>query len=341
MDTATTVFLLLQASLFVLLCLVRSLSLIPLLVTDFELNRKARQKDAEASQLLTKQYMLQDIITLRYVVEVLLSVLLVVSSIAALGWLIGSAASVVLIVGSSLAARLGVIVRIAHSLYDPYEPKLIQMLKKIQPALRFLRVPPVYPTQDFVISSKQELLHLVAQATGVLSDQEIRLLTHSLHFREKLVKDIMAPRAVIDSVEQKELLGPLVLDSLHKTGHSRIPVINKDIDHVVGVLHIKQLLNIESKQSVTAQKAMEKKVFYILETHNLQEALTAFLRVKHQLFIVVNEVRETVGVVSLEDVIEALIGDKIQDEFDKDDDIQAVIARKARTNNDSENGVDV
>ena len=68
MDTATTVFLLLQASLFVLLCLVRSLSLKPLLVTDFELNRKARQKDAEASQLLTKQYMLQDIITLRYVV---------------------------------------------------------------------------------------------------------------------------------------------------------------------------------------------------------------------------------------------------------------------------------
>ena len=61
------------------------------------------------------------------------------------------------------------------------------------------------------------------------------------------IDEIMTPRSMIESVPMNELLGPLVLDDLHKKGYSRFPVIDGDIDHVVGVLRIQDLLTIDRK----------------------------------------------------------------------------------------------
>jgi magnesium and cobalt transporter len=152
----------------------------------------------------------------------------------------------------------------------------------------------------------------------------------------------MTPRGVIDTIGKKELLGPLVLDDLHKTGHSRFPVTDGDIDHIVGVLHIQDLLVLDARQrSATAEKAMEPRVFYIREDQTLDHALTAFLRTRHHLFVVVNEFRETVGIVSLEDVIETLLGRKIVDEFDAHEDLRAVAARNPRGNNEPQKHEDI
>ena len=78
---------------------------------------------------------------------------------------------------------------------------------------------------------------------------------------------------------------------------------------------------------------MEKRVFYIREDQTLQHALNAFIRTHHHLFVVVNEYRETVGVLSLEDVMEALLGHEIVDEFDAHDDLRKVAERNPRKNN--------
>jgi CBS domain containing-hemolysin-like protein len=86
---------------------------------------------------------------------------------------------------------------------------------------------------------------------------------------------------------------------------------------------------------------MKPRVLYIREDQTLQHALAAFLRTHHHLFIVVNEFRETVGLVTLEDVIEALLGRKIIDEFDAHDDLRAVALRNPRDNNEPEKGQDV
>jgi len=136
---------------------------------------------------------------------------------------------------------------------------------------------------------------------------------------------------VVDTVPQHEILGPLVLDGLHKTGHSRFPVISSDIDHVVGILHLRDVLTIDSSKKHTARvdTAMSKKVLYIRQDHTLSQALSAFLRTHHHLFIVINEFSETVGILTLEDTLEALLGHKIVDEFDAHDDMRAVAARQA------------
>jgi len=131
------------------------------------------------------------------------------------------------------------------------------------------------------------------------------------------------------------------LDDLHKTGHSRLPVIKGDIDHVIGILHLNNLLSLDIKRSTTAEKAMEKKVFYIRQDQTLQHALAAFLRTKHHLFVVVNEFRETVGLLALEDVLEALLGRKIVDEFDEHDNLRQVALRNPRGNNHPDQREDV
>jgi CBS domain containing-hemolysin-like protein len=191
------------------------------------------------------------------------------------------------------------------------------------------------PPQRAQLDSREELLHLVNQSGNLLSSDEKKLIQHGLEFDSKTVEEVMTPRGVIDSISKKELLGPLVLDDLHKTGHSRFPVIDEDIDHVVGMLHIHDLFTLDTKRSTTAEKAMEARVFYIRQDQSLHHALAAFIRTHHHLFIVVNEYRETVGIVSLEDVTEALLGRKIIDEFDTHDDLRQVAMRNPRSNNDS------
>lgn len=78
---------------------------------------------------------------------------------------------------------------------------------------------------------------------------------------------------------------------------------------------------------------MDKEVCFIREDQMLDEALAAFLKTQKLLFIVINEFRETVGILSLEDVMEALLGQKITDEFEQHSSLRAVAERNPRKNN--------
>jgi CBS domain containing-hemolysin-like protein len=86
---------------------------------------------------------------------------------------------------------------------------------------------------------------------------------------------------------------------------------------------------------------MQPRVFYIRENHSLEHALHGFLRTRHHLFIVVNEYRETVGLLSLEDVIEALLGRSIVDEFDEYDNLRKVAEGNPKGNNQPKDEVNL
>jgi CBS domain containing-hemolysin-like protein len=171
---------------------------------------------------------------------------------------------------------------------------------------------------------------------GVLSDEEVNLVRQSLGYMDKKVKEVMTPRSVVVTVEEKEALGPINLDKLHKSGQSRFPVINKNMDHVVGMLYMHDLVPLP-KNAKQVSDIMKSKVYYVNENKNLNHVLNAFLRTKHHLFIVVNEFEETTGVISIEDIIEQIIGRKIVDEFDKYEDLRTVaklVAAKRKKSTD-------
>jgi CBS domain containing-hemolysin-like protein len=310
-------------------------------MSRYELDRRVDQGDKTAAALVRREGLIGDILSLQKVATALLLVIITLLLVAVLGWILGIIAAVVVALEYGSVARLGFLRHQAAKLYDKIEPHLLQYAERYPSVFRIVRsvTPEVI---DYRLESREQLLHLVSQSGDILSHDEKSLIKHGLEFDDREVMSIMTPVSVIDSISKKELLGPLVLDDLHKTGHSRFPVIDGDLNHIVGVLHIRDLLTLDTgKHSTTVEKAMEPRVFYIREDQTLRHALAAFLRTHHHLFVVVNEFRETVGLLSLEDVIEALIGRKIVDEFDTHEDLRTVAARNPRHNNHPPKHTDV
>jgi len=281
-----------------------------------------------------------DIVSLQRILSAILLVTDVLLLIGAFGWGVGSVLSLVLVLFYGALSRLSWIERQAAKWYRAWEPWLGEFAATHPRVFGAIRVIPQTSAQHH-LASRDELERLVNEAEHLLTGDEKKIITHSLHFEDVAVKSVMTPRSMIGVINKDEFLGPLVLSELHSVGHSRLPVINGDIDHVVGVLHLNDLLDLTDKQSVTAEKAMDPKVYYIREDDSLKHALAAFLRSRRHLFIVVNEFRETVGLITLEDVMESLLGQKIIDEDDSHDDLRAVAAKNPHVNNKPAGHIDV
>lgn len=311
-------------------------------MSHFELTRRSDKGDDIAKRLLRRETLLGDVLSLQRMMIALFLVVFTALSVTVFGWVLGVIVALVAGLEYGMVARLSFLQQTAHTIYEKIEPRILEWIERYPKIFGLIRSITIEKGQDYQLESREQLLHLVAQAGNMLSVDEKRLIKHGLGFEGQLVSTVMTPSSMIDTIKHKELLGPLVLDDLHKTGHSRFPVVDEDINHVVGILHIRDLLSVHGgKGSTTVEKSMEPKVLYIHEDQALAHALAAFLRTHRHLFIVVNEFRETVGLLTLEDVIEALLGRKIVDEFDAHDDLRAVAARNPRGNNHPPKHTDV
>lgn len=277
--------------------------------------------------------------SLHFVIVTLLSTGFVTTCIVLFGFGAGIAVGAGGLLIVPLAYRISFICTLADRLRDISLPVFEKVATAINPFLSLLRDREL-PMEELKLNSQEELLVLLERSSGVLSPSEQERLVASLKFDDSTVADVMTPKSMIHAVEAKETLGPLVLDELYKTGYSRFPVYKKDIDHVVGVLYLHDLINVKTSTK-TAAEAMQPKVFYIRNDRDLSHALHGFIRTHHHLFVVVNEYRETVGLLTLEDVLEKLIGREIIDEFDAFDDLRAVAEHNPKKNNQPEGKKDI
>jgi CBS domain containing-hemolysin-like protein len=179
---------------------------------------------------------------------------------------------------------------------------------------------------------KSDLVDLLerqkGQADSRISEGEIELLQHTLTFGDKFVSDALVPMRVVKQVATTDAIGPVLMDELSKSGHSRFPVYDGKRDHIVGVLYLHDLVS--AKHSGAVVDVMSRKLTYVHEDFTLYQALQAFLKTKRHLFLVVNSFEELVGILTIEDVLEQIIGRPIVDEFDKYDDLRAVAAAAAQ-----------
>lgn len=179
------------------------------------------------------------------------------------------------------------------------------------------------------IHSKAELLENLQKLPGELDKvgkDELRIAMHALTFGEKQISDVMTPRSVVKTVDKDLALTPVMRGELHDSGFSRFPV-EESGGRYVGVLYLKDTTKMSGNDKVS--KRMRPEVYYVNADTNLDQVLNAFLRTQHHLFIVVDEYEETVGVISIEDVLEQIIGRSIVDEFDQYEDLRAVAKQKA------------
>lgn len=306
-----------------------------------ELKRRAKHSK-NLTYELERQRRLGDIETLLKVKITAVLVITILLLVVTFGWFFGVVLAFIVAITYPAIARLKLVKNPALHLYDSWEPALLRFVVKFKPVFEFLHDAPFYgPEQYRRFDSREELAELISDAKDVLSDDERQLIGSALMFGEKTVGSVMTPKNVIDSIKKSEFLGPLVLHELASLGHSRLPVTGEDIHQVVGILHLRDMLSLDVKRSLTAEKAMDPKVYYIHQEDTLEHALAAFLRTRHHLFIVINDERETVGLVTLEDVIESLIGRRIVDEDDIHADLRAVAKRQGKLNNSTPGHVDL
>lgn len=265
---------------------------------------------------------------LRSIVFVGTLVILTVELGGFLAWLLGS---VVLFVAFIVLTELYLrpVGTRALALASGWLLRLAYLLKFITLPLgrvfdRFLEETPVVMTRKELT----DMINSVQVADTDLSADELRIIKHALSFGDKTVHDIMTPKSVIKSVRKNDILSPVLLDELHKSGHSRFPVFEEDGETAVGILYIKDLLDVKAHSLV--HELMHKPVHYVNEERELDHVLQAFIRTKQHLFLVVNSFAEITGLVTIEDVIEQVLGKPIIDEFDRYDHMREVAEARAK-----------
>lgn len=178
---------------------------------------------------------------------------------------------------------------------------------------------------------RDDLIDLIeqqrSQPDSRISSDELGVVVHALSFGDMQVHEVMVPRRVVTMVPESEVIGPILMDELHDKGHSRFPVYGATKDMIVGTLHLRDLL--AAKHGGAVRDTMQRAVYYVHEDATLYQVLHAFIVTKHHLFIVINSFEEFVGIITIEDVLEQVIGHKIQDEFDTYDDLRAVAKSQA------------
>ena len=155
----------------------------------------------------------------------------------------------------------------------------------------------------------------VGEGEGLIDQQSGEMIQSILEFGETVAREVMVPRTEIVAINSNASIEE-VLDLLSTYGHTRIPVYNSNVDNIIGILNVKDLLRfwsqpLEEKNIVTILR----KAYFIPETKSIHLLLHELKEKKSHMAIVIDEYGGTSGLVTLEDLIEEIVGE-IQDEHD-------------------------
>ncbi len=175
-----------------------------------------------------------------------------------------------------------------------------------------------------LVYSREELEAILAtsQRKGALPDMEARWLTRIFRFGQTLVREVMVPRTDMVCVGLDDPVEHTV-DKAVEEGFSRLPVYKEHYDNIVGILHVKDLLNIWKDRNLIILQDTMRPPLFVPETKKVSELLREFQKGRHHMAIVVDEFGGTSGLVTLEDLIEEIVGD-IRDEYDTAEDAMIV-----------------
>jgi len=166
--------------------------------------------------------------------------------------------------------------------------------------------------------SSEELQYLLDQGkeTGALDSNEHELIQNVFDFNERVVKNIMVPRTKISGIEvdtsKEELLEILITE-----GYSRMPVYDEVIDKIIGIMHAKDILPLLARNEEIVLRDIIRKPYFIPETKKINDLMAELQQKRIQIAIVSDEFGGTAGMVTLEDIVEELVGE-IQDEYDEE-----------------------
>ncbi|MCD7956588.1 MAG: hemolysin family protein [Lachnospiraceae bacterium] len=156
----------------------------------------------------------------------------------------------------------------------------------------------------------------VSHQEGVIEKEEREMIYNVVDFGDSLVKDVMLPRSEVVMVSDTDSFEE-IKETFRQEKYSRLPVYHEDPAHIVGILNIKKFFCYDDENGFNIEEAMYKPHF-TYEFKKTSDLLMAMRKDSASMAIVLDEYGETVGIVSLEDLIEEIVGD-IRDEYDEDE----------------------
>ncbi len=214
-------------------------------------------------------------------------------------------------------------------------PILVFVAKITRPVVKFLalstngvlRLIGIDPHADEEVVTEEEIRMMVdvGGEKGVIEDVQIEMINNIFEFDDIDVADIMTHRTDMICIDAEESLHEAVKLSI-ENGFSRIPVYKEDPDNIIGIVYIKDFLkyvgtNLPKTKTV---KDMMRPAYYVPETKRCGELFTEMTEKRVQMAVVIDEYGGTAGIVTLEDVLESIVGN-IQDEYDQEDEEISII----------------
>ena len=166
---------------------------------------------------------------------------------------------------------------------------------------------------DSLSADELRLMLTASRNSGTIQESEWNLATRVLDFSHSQAKDVMIPRPDVTFVDSSLAL-PEIVRLVSASGHTRFPVIrNGNPDEVIGIIHVKELVKLTGEDITPALRT----VLRVPETKSTEALLRTMQRMRTHMSVVVDEYGGTAGIVTIEDIVEEIVGD-IQDEFETD-----------------------
>ena len=177
--------------------------------------------------------------------------------------------------------------------------------------------------------TEEDLITLinVGEDEGVIEEEEKKMIRNIFEFGDTMVKEVMVPRVDMACIPSEAKLNS-ILRLIKKMGHSRIPVYKENVDNIIGILYTKDLLIVyeqwyKSKEKFDLKKII-RRAYFVPENKKIDDLLDIFQRDKIQIAIAIDEYGGTAGLVTMEDVVEEIVGEII-DEYDKETKLYEII----------------
>ena len=196
---------------------------------------------------------------------------------------------------------------------------IFPLLKFLNGIFGYSQPTEVIPHPEPVI--QQEQIEAIAEEMGtpapVLEEDEKKMIHGIFELGETLVKEIMIPRIDIICLEENTPLSE-IKELVKKEGHSRYPLYKENIDNIVGILQVKDLFLAEEKGGKINLKKLVRPAYFIPESKRVDDLLREFKKQRIHIAVVVDEYGGTSGLVTLEDILEEIVGE-IRDEYDTEE----------------------
>ena len=172
--------------------------------------------------------------------------------------------------------------------------------------------------EDNVTEEEIRMMVDVGEEKGTIKEEEKEMINNVFEFNDKFVSEIMVPRNKIFALDIDMTISEVIEKLSEDMRYSRIPVYDETMDNIKGIIYIKDLL-LSNKNKNSKIKSLIKEAYFVSETKRVNELFQELRKDKKQIAIVLDEYGGTAGMVTMEDILEEIVGE-IYDEYDKETD---------------------